>query len=160
MNTHTCIYALHVSSFSNMSHDYKKRKEMWWRHLFFDRSSPRFFFSLRLFHLDLILAGRDLAPSTLTRHILNHKVTFSAGVPTIWLGVLDELTRTVESKLCTNTQAHKQVQAHTNESPSAPKNNEIMLGVLLFSSFLFSAAGQSGAAAISIRWLRLSAISL
>jgi len=36
---------------------------------------------------NLVLPGRDLSPESITRLIIDHKVTFAAGVPTIWLGI-------------------------------------------------------------------------
>lgn len=44
----------------------------------------------------LILPGRHLDGASLVRLINEQRVTFSAGVPTVWLGLLNELRRTGE----------------------------------------------------------------
>lgn len=40
---------------------------------------------------DLVMPGPDLSPASLVRLIESERVTVAAGVPTIWMGVLDEL---------------------------------------------------------------------
>tara|TARA_A100000164_G_scaffold364820_1_gene383583 strand:- start:114 stop:1742 length:1629 start_codon:yes stop_codon:yes gene_type:complete len=42
----------------------------------------------------LVLPGPDLSPEALVRHIQSENVTFSAGVPTIWLSVVQHLQAT------------------------------------------------------------------
>jgi fatty-acyl-CoA synthase len=41
----------------------------------------------------LVLPGPDLSPDTLLNLITSERVTFTGGVPTVWLGVLDHLDR-------------------------------------------------------------------
>jgi fatty-acyl-CoA synthase len=41
----------------------------------------------------LVMAGRDLSPPSLIELLQRERVTLSAGVPTVWLGVADELAR-------------------------------------------------------------------
>jgi len=42
---------------------------------------------------DLVMAGRHTAPEILTGLLVQHQVTFAAGVPTIWQGMLQSMTR-------------------------------------------------------------------
>ncbi len=51
-------------------------------------------FAAPLTGASLILPGPDLAPTTLIDWINTEEATWSAGVPTVWLGVVQELERT------------------------------------------------------------------
>jgi fatty-acyl-CoA synthase len=42
---------------------------------------------------DLVLPGRFMAPAALAELIIERRVTFASGVPTIWLGLLEPLAR-------------------------------------------------------------------
>lgn len=42
---------------------------------------------------ELIFAGKDVGGPHLTSLLLTHKPTFAAGVPTVWVPVIDELRR-------------------------------------------------------------------
>ncbi|MBI3726130.1 long-chain fatty acid--CoA ligase [bacterium] len=45
---------------------------------------------------DLVLPGRFMAPEALTELVVQRKVTFASGVPTIWLGMLEPLRKAKE----------------------------------------------------------------
>lgn len=50
-------------------------------------------YSAPLTGADLVLVGRDTSPATLARVVRDHGVTWAAGVPTIWTGLLGVATR-------------------------------------------------------------------
>ena len=47
---------------------------------------------------DIILPGKDLSPPRLAQLLISHPVTFTCGVPTIWLTVFDELKKIKAAK--------------------------------------------------------------